>query len=101
MTAYLEIEDEQRQLLLKLIQDHLPDVKIWAYGSRTDGTARPSSDLDLVVFSRPDQESTVNSLREALEESNLTFRVDLMIWDEMPVAFQQRIKTRYHPLSED
>ena len=101
MTIYLGIEDEQHQLLLKLIRGHLADVKIWAYGSRTEGAARPSSDLDLVVFSRPDQESMVNSLREALEESNLTFRVDLMIWDELPVAFQRRIKAHYLPLLED
>ncbi|MER0204236.1 MAG: nucleotidyltransferase domain-containing protein [Nitrosomonas sp.] len=66
----------------------LPDVILWAYGSRIKGTARPQSDLDLAVFAAAEQKQAV----AALEESQLPFRVDLFIWDEIPAQFRENIQ---------
>ncbi|WP_297448095.1 nucleotidyltransferase domain-containing protein [Ferrovum sp.] len=57
----------------------LPGIAVWAYGSRVKWTARPNSDLDLVVFSSSAQRPLVSELKEALDESNLLFIVDLHI----------------------
>lgn len=61
---------------------------LWAYGSRIKGTARPQSDLDLAVFAAAEQKQAV----AALEESQLPFRVDLFIWDEIPAQFRENIQ---------
>ncbi len=91
MTPLLAVTPEQRSLLEGLLRTHIPGVKVWAFGSRVRGAARPESDLDLVVFSGPEEAGSVAQLREALEESNLPFRVDVLIWREIPAAFQKNI----------
>ncbi len=88
----LDITPDQRRILLDLLDDYLPDVTIWAYGSRIKGTARPQSDLDLSVFTSAEQKRAVAALKEALEESQLPFRVDLFVWDEIPEQFRENIQ---------
>ena len=50
----IDITAEQRKTLLALLAKHLLNTSAWAYGSRTKWTARPQSDLDLVVFTKPE-----------------------------------------------
>lgn len=88
----IDITAYQRELLLELIAQHLPNTEVWVHGSRVKWSARPSSDLDLVVFSKPDQNYQVSELREAFDQSNLPFRVDLLVWDSVPEQFRQEIK---------
>ena len=78
-----------------LLQRHLPDTEAWAYGSRAKRTPNPKSDLDIVVFSTPDQRARVGDLREALEESNLPFRVDLFVWNDVPNSFRKQISANH------
>ena len=59
---------------------------------RAKWTSRPQSDLDLVVFATPEQNGQVGELREAFEESNLPFRVDLFVWAAVPEQFRKHIK---------
>ena len=45
-----------------------------------------------MVFATPEQNGQVGELREAFEESNLPFRVDLFVWDSVPAQFREHIK---------
>lgn len=101
MSNGIDITAAQMDELLALLRRHLPGVAAWAYGSRVKGTARRASDLDLVVFARPDQRAAVSALREACEESNLPFRVDLFVWDEVPAEFRKNIAAEHVVLGED
>ncbi len=96
----LDITGEQKALLLTLIDEFLPETEVWIYGSRIDGTAKPYSDLDMVVFTSPEQRVEVMELREAFEESNLPFRVDLFVWSEIPEQFRKNIKTNHVVLDQ-
>jgi len=87
----LQLSEKHRAMVEKLLARHLPGVEAWAYGSRAKGTAKPWSDLDLVVFAGPGQKNAVAELREAFEESDLPFRVDLFVWDEIPETFRENI----------
>jgi len=100
MTATLDISPEQRTLLLELLGQHIPALQVWAYGSRVIGTARPLSDLDLVVFTAPEQTPAISDLKEALEESNLPFVVDLHIWGDIPDGFRDIIREKHVVLQE-
>ncbi len=95
MNEPIDISPGQRKELLDLIMRHLPNVEVWAFGSRVKWTARSNSDLDLVAFARPEDEGRVSRLKEALEESSLPFRVDLLVWDKIPESFQKNIRDRY------
>lgn len=99
MTRAIDISAEQQESLLAHLHRHLPGVTVWAYGSRVKGTARPNSDLDLVVFTAPTQRPQVSELKDALDESNLPFRVDLHVWDEIPERFHEIIRSEYLALS--
>ena len=96
----IDITAGQRKTVLSLLEKHLPNTTAWVYGSRAKWTARPQSDLDMVVFATPEQNSRVFDLREAFEESNLPFRVDLFVWDDVPERFRKHIKQDYVVLAE-
>ena len=96
----IDITAEQRKTVLALLARHLPNTMAWVYGSRVKWTARPESDLDLVVFARPEQSGRVSDLREAFEESNLPFRVDLFLWDDVPEQFRKQIEAEHVVLVE-
>ena len=91
----IDITAEQRKTVLALLARHLPNTTAWVYGSRVKWTARPESDLDLVVFATPEQAGRVSDLREAFEESNLPFRVDLFVWDTVPQQFRKAIEAEH------
>ena len=92
VTPGIDLTADQRQTVLRLIQAYLPETEVWAYGSRVKRTARPSSDLDLVAFASPRLRRQVANLREAFEESDLPFRVDVLVWDDVPESFQAEIQ---------
>ena len=96
----IDISVRDHKLVLDLLKQHLPNVAVWAYGSRVKWTARPQSDLDLVAFASCEQKAAVFNLREALEESSLPFPVDLFIWDELPESFRKRIEAEHVVLVE-
>ena len=92
MTPAIDVTAEQRETILSLLERHLPGTTAWAYGSRVKRASRPTSDLDLVVFATPEQGRRVDDLREAFEEGDLPFPVDLFVWDEVPENFRKRIE---------
>lgn len=96
----IDLTPAHRDLIIKLIERHLPDTTAWVYGSRVKGTARRYSDLDMVVFSTPEQRRGFYELREAFEESNLPFRVDLFTWDQTPDSFKENIEAEHVALVE-
>ena len=96
----VDIAVEQRKTLLVLLARCLPNTTAWVYGSRVKWTSRPESDLDLVVFATPEQAGRVADLKEAFEESNLPFRVDLFVWDEVPEQFRKQIDAEHVVLVE-
>ena len=96
----IDITAGQRKTILTLLERHVPDTEAWVYGSRAKWTSRPQSDLDLVVFATPQQRRGVGNLREAFEESDLPFRVDLFVWDEVPETFREQIEVEHSVLVE-
>ena len=97
----LTLTASELALIQQLLKDHIPNTTVWAYGSRVNGNARPSSDLDLVAFVDPEQPLAIANLREAFEESNLPFRMDLFTWDQIPEAFRDTISARYVVVQND
>lgn len=91
VTSEIDLTGAQRRAVLRLIQTHLPDTEVWAYGSRVKRSSKRSSDLDLVAFAGSRQRRQVANLREAFDESDLPFRVDVLVWDEVPKSFRDEI----------
>ena len=96
----LQLAPAQAQQLLSLLAVHVPHMQVWAFGSRVKGTARPSSDLDLVFFADEAGKPLLGHLREALEESLLPFAVDILVWNDISADFQAHIQSQFIELQK-
>ena len=94
----IDLAPKQLGLLKKIIQQHIPDKTVWAYGSRVTWKADEASDIDLTVFNCTNVQ--IDELKETLEESNLPISVDVMNWEEIPDNFKTNIKKQYVVLQE-
>ena len=95
MSKSIDITPQQREIILNLLKKYIPDTEVWAYGSRVKWTAKPHSDLDLVAFATEEQSNQISDLRDAFEESDLPFRVDFFVWDEIPDKFHKNIRKNH------
>jgi len=93
MTASsLGLTPEDLEALLGILERYVPGTEIWAFGSRIKGTARPFSDLDLVVVNdRPLTAQARAELNYALSESNLPIKMDLIEWARTSPDFRDVI----------
>ena len=64
----------------------------WIFGSRVWGSPKPFSDLDIALTGRPAQLGALEALREALDESNLPFVVDVCLLEDLPSDWQSNIQ---------
>ncbi len=84
----VHINTEDKRILSAIFKDY----RAVLFGSRVLGTHQPFSDLDVCLKSdRKIAVAEIASLREKLSASNLAFKVDIVIYDEIPPSFQQII----------
>ena len=79
----------------EILHQHVPDAKVWAFGSRITAQAYEGSDLDLVVQSASGEALHLGRLREAFRDSNLPFSVELLDWVTIPEHFRREILNDY------
>ena len=96
----LQMTEAQAQYLLAMLARYLPQLQVWAFGSRVKGTARASSDLDLALFADDADKPQLALLREALEESQLPFAVDTLVWKDISPEFQTHIASNFIELQK-
>ena len=71
---------------------------MWAFGSRVRGGARATSDLDLAVLGdAPLSFETLAALRNAFNESNVPYKVDVVDWAATSEAFHEIIRREHVP----
>lgn len=85
--------------VLNMLARHVPDREIRVMGSRVSGQAKCFSDLDLVVMGdEPLDLRTLGQLRDAFDDSNLPFAVDIVEWASSSDAFRRIIDEQAQPL---
>ncbi|MDB4920644.1 restriction endonuclease subunit S [Mucilaginibacter sp.] len=96
----LDITTHDQKTVVTLLKAFLPETTIWAFGSRMKFTSKPESDLDLVAFIDPEQQSQLAELKDAFAESDLPFKVDVLDWNVIPDNFKENIKKDYVTLQD-
>ena len=94
----LDLRPQDLALLSALLKQHLPQTEVWAYGSRVNGDGHEASDLDLVVRQPEDlmtKTTGLDELKDALVESDLPIRVDVIDWARIPESFRREIERGY------
>lgn len=96
MTGQIDITPEERAIVLRILNEIVPDREVRAFGSRVTGKAKPFSDLDLAIMGdEPLSLETRARLEEAFSESELPWKVDILDWVQADEAFQKIIKQNY------
>ena len=98
MPDRLDLSARHRRVLEALLRDHLPDVEVWAYGSRVDGRGHEGSDLDLVLRGPGLEEIPADRLMDfddAVRESTIPFLVEARDWARLPERFHREIEREY------
>ena len=93
-TDALHLPAAYLSMVRDILSRHMPNVEVWAYGSRVTGTGHNTSDLDLVLRNpaRLDEETgNLGALTDAFSEGNLPIRVDLTDWARIPEHVRQEI----------
>ena len=99
----LHLSARHRAMLEALLQEHLPEVEVWAYGSRVNGESHDGSDLDLVLRGPGLAKIDISRLvdfEEALRDSTVPFLVEAHDWARLPESFHSSIERDYVALVE-
>lgn len=97
----MDLTAEQRKIVSDILATFLPECEVQLFGSRATGRSKPHSDLDLVIMSEELLPvSTIRKLRDAFDDSDLPFQVDLVEWAGTSAEFRRVIEKTAMALSE-
>ena len=88
----IDIQPQHKLIVEEILLKYVPEALVYAFGSRVALTAKPHSDLDLVIVGKeaiPIQR--MHELEEAFSESALPFRVDVLDWHKTTDEFRKHI----------
>ena len=94
MTDRLALPLRYRKQLKALLDEHVPGVKVWAYGSRVNGESHEGSDLDLALRGPALEplDGGFYDLLEAIEKSNIPILIQAHDWARLPESFHREIE---------
>lgn len=89
----INLKDEYIEFIKKIINDLLPDVEIFIFGSRVQGVAKEYSDVDIALRSlREISFGDVLKLKSLFENSTFPYKVDIIDLDSIKPEFYNLIK---------
>ena len=89
----IDIRPDHWNIVQGILQKHVPQCEVWAFGSRATWKAKEFSDLDLAIIS--DQPLSLDisaSLRDDFSESDLPWKVDVVDWATTSESFRKIIE---------
>jgi predicted nucleotidyltransferase len=88
----LDLKPHELETVRNILNRFVPEAEIIVFGSRIHGTSKPWSDLDLAIKAESALDwKLLEEIKEAFQESELSFRVDILDWNEITPAFRKAI----------
>jgi type I restriction enzyme S subunit len=88
----LAIRPAEWEIVREILDKHVPQREVWAFGSRVAPTSKPFSDLDLTILGeQPLTLSLLGELSDAFTASDLPFKVDIVDWATASATFRKII----------
>lgn len=95
----LHVSTNEWSLIEDILNQHLANTPVLAFGSRAAGNPKPYSDLDLAIISeKPVPIDTLAKLSEAFSESDLPWKVDVVDYSMTDESFQRIVQRDGIPL---
>ena len=93
MSPPITLASNDWEELLRVLREQVPDLEVWAFGSRVKGTAKPYSDLDLALITvQPMTLHQLADIEEAFSQSDLPIKVDLLDWAAASPGFKAMVE---------
>ncbi len=90
------------ETIKRILREHVPECEVRVFGSRVTRKAKKYSDLDLAVVGDGTLDSdTLRLLKEAFEESDLPFRVDVLDWHGISASFRKVIEKKFEVIQKN
>ncbi len=86
----IHLNEKHKNMVREIIKDF--PYPIYVYGSRSKGTHRNNSDLDICVLDDRVTDSEIFNLQIAFEDSYLPFTVDVVGWKFLSDSFKSFIE---------
>ena len=85
----VNLDRKHLETVIEILEEKVPDCEVHAFGSRVNGAARKYSDLDLVLKGQERLDwRRIESLKDALSESDLPIMVDVIDWHAIDDDFR-------------
>jgi predicted nucleotidyltransferase len=80
------------KIIKEIIKEYAGDCRVYAFGSRVKNTAKKTSDMDL-LFEAPKNLGflRIQKIKEAFQESDLPYRVDIIDYNDISENFKKII----------
>ncbi len=89
----IDIRPDHWDIVRGILQKHVPQHAVWAFGSRAQWKAKEYSDLDLaIITNRPLSLDISASLSDDFSESDLPWKVDVVDWATTSESFRKIIE---------
>jgi predicted nucleotidyltransferase len=86
----IQLEPKHLTIVEEILKKY--EINVFVFGSRAKNSAKPLSDLDLCLKNNYDK-STIRKIQDAFEESDLPFKVDIVVWSELSDSFKNHIES--------
>jgi predicted nucleotidyltransferase len=97
----IDVPQHHLETIKSILAALVPGKEVRAFGSRVGGIAKTTSDLDIAVVGEGKlNRRTKMLLREAFEESNLPFRVDVLDYNAISAEFRTIVEGRYEVIQK-
>jgi len=89
----LDVRPDHLEMVQAILRKWVPDIEVWAFGSRAKWLAKDYSDLDLcLVTQKPLDFAIMGHLQEDFSDSDLPYKVDLVDWATTSESFRKIIE---------
>ena len=92
----IEIKPAELKIIKEILCKLVPEFEVRVFGSRVKGNTKSYSDLDLALVGAKKLDLKLKfELKEALAESDLPFRVEILDWQTLSDDFKKIINQKY------
>lgn len=89
----IDLSPRDWEIVRNILAHNVPQYEVWAFGSRTKGTAKEYSDLDLAIITDQPMSLTLSAaISDDFAESDLPIKVDVVDWATTSETFRRIIE---------
>jgi len=88
----IAVSPSEMEIILEIIEKHVPCCHVLAFGSRFKGTHSDASDLDLAVVSEDKLDIfVIERMKDDFMESDIPYKIDILDYHKVSPAFREII----------